>query len=205
MHDNQLVWLDHVFVHGKTRIKRNWEKNHISEDTNLIFHYIRFLASATFSAARFSAVNNCWIPCVWLAIFTNISPVRFDHHEMFDWRAKISLVLPAADIDSIEICRHYGVSLVWLTKRHTNPHIWLDRIRTCITRVCMHYMCASMCAVVVRCAINHEQSLHAWWKQAVWHVQVISTVIILNQTTELWEKKQHFYPLVNSKQQAFVL
>lgn len=29
---------------------------------------LRFLASETFSAARFSAANNCWIPCVWLAI-----------------------------------------------------------------------------------------------------------------------------------------
>lgn len=35
---------------------------------NTQLHDLRFLASETFSAARFSAANNCWIPWVWLAI-----------------------------------------------------------------------------------------------------------------------------------------
>lgn len=35
----------------------------------MYINYLLFLASATFSAARFSAAKSCWIPCVWLAIF----------------------------------------------------------------------------------------------------------------------------------------
>ena len=34
-----------------------------------IYCILRFLASSTFSAARFSAAKSCWMPVDWLAIF----------------------------------------------------------------------------------------------------------------------------------------
>jgi len=47
-------------------VSANW-----SENTFWKMENSRLRASATFSAAFFSAASNCWIPCVWLAMISN--------------------------------------------------------------------------------------------------------------------------------------
>lgn len=49
---------------------------------------LRFLASPTLSAAFFSAVNSCWIPVDWLAIFTKFIESTQGARKIKNWFAR---------------------------------------------------------------------------------------------------------------------
>lgn len=76
---HHIMWPTHNGDGGYGSTGAGWWKNrsyfspcHFQLDFCFWKWNLRLRASATFSAAFFSAASNCWIPCVWLAIISKL-------------------------------------------------------------------------------------------------------------------------------------
>lgn len=102
-------------------------------NSNWYSNYLRLRASPTLSAAFFSAANNCWMPCVLLAIiafftvFAAATSLRYKRYDMISWTSARVMKCWCADV---LVSHTHGIRLIRyeMALKRTVYHLFHTRV-----------------------------------------------------------------------------